>query len=298
MTPSRRWWQVGLVLAGVLLLAILVALILTAPKAIDSRDVSTKALALSKKASQLESATSTGQVVATLSKDAPNDTIALLSANGQILAATGSRDDTAATATVPVSGLGSLRVGMLELSIASAIKRPLSGARAVAVTVCAAGVLLCLVALAVRRRGAVHEERLSPAMATWTPPPAPAGQPASEPRHQSTPTSDRANGDTAERRQLIQEMIRLADTSSDERVICRAITALERVGVTAIDPSTGQRFDPELHVVASLVETNDPDLHDTIAAVIRRGYTDHGRVVREADVEIYGLPPNDPRRRD
>lgn len=305
---SRLKWPAAPALAGIVILLILLAVVLGAPKAVRPGDVSTQAGALAQRASQLKADTSPSQVATAVGKQAPNDSIELLGAQGDVLAASGNRAGTAVADTVPVKELSALRVQSLKLSVPEAVTSPLSGGRVAVIILCAICLLLCLITLAVRTPWRAHRERLSPGMAEWSPPsmaaapdaPAPevtaAPQPAQRLQPPADGASDGVNGAAAERTRLVQEMIRLAELTSDERVVSRAIAVLGRVGVTTIEPAAGERYNPELHAVASLIVTNDPDLHDSVAAMIRRGYADHGRVLREADVELYGLPPNDPRR--
>jgi molecular chaperone GrpE (heat shock protein) len=68
----------------------------------------------------------------------------------------------------------------------------------------------------------------------------------------------------------------------------RALRTLKQVGVELIEPPPGAPFDPLLHSVCGVVQAPDQGLVDSIAAVVRPGLADHGSVLREADVQVYG----------
>jgi len=59
---------------------------------------------------------------------------------------------------------------------------------------------------------------------------------------------------------------------------------LEREGLAEID-ATGKRFDPHRHVVMDKVDT-DAFEDETVMAVLRKGYTLNGRVIRPSFVKV------------
>ena len=60
---------------------------------------------------------------------------------------------------------------------------------------------------------------------------------------------------------------------------------MTRHGVKPITPATGDMFDPQLHQAMSLVENNDVE-PNTVIAVMQKGYTLNGRLVRPAMVMV------------
>lgn len=62
------------------------------------------------------------------------------------------------------------------------------------------------------------------------------------------------------------------------------ISALERFQVIAVDPE-GETFNPELHQAMSMVE-NAEVAPNTVLAVMQKGYTLHGRLLRPAMVMV------------
>lgn len=95
-------------------------------------------------------------------------------------------------------------------------------------------------------------------------------------------------GSDAERRLLVGALMVVIDTLPDSPAGARAARALKQVGVETIEPQPGVVFNPRLHCVCGVVEAPEPSLIDSVAAVVRPGYVDHGLVLREADVQIYG----------
>ncbi|MEU1733165.1 nucleotide exchange factor GrpE [Streptosporangium sp. NPDC020145] len=82
------------------------------------------------------------------------------------------------------------------------------------------------------------------------------------------------------RDQIAERHPRLADTLGD---------GLNRAGVREIVPD-GQRFDPRLHEAFGSEPTDRPELHDTVAETVKRGYADGGRVIRVPQVAVYRHP--------
>lgn len=60
--------------------------------------------------------------------------------------------------------------------------------------------------------------------------------------------------------------------------------ALKKFHIEAVDP-VGEPFDPQLHQAMSLVENNDME-PNTVIAVMQKGYTLNGRLVRPAMVMV------------
>lgn len=67
---------------------------------------------------------------------------------------------------------------------------------------------------------------------------------------------------------------------------------LKRHGLSHIAPKTGDRFDPNLHQSVSAVETDTPELDDTIAQVLAKGYLIHEKIIRPAQVNVYHYQEN------
>jgi hypothetical protein len=96
----------------------------------------------------------------------------------------------------------------------------------------------------------------------------------------------------SERRMLVGALMTVIETAPESPAGLRALRTLKQVGVTTIEPSHGAAFDSRLHCVCGVVDAPDPVLVDSVAAVVRPGYLDHGSVLREADVQIYGSTPD------
>jgi hypothetical protein len=113
-------------------------------------------------------------------------------------------------------------------------------------------------------------------------------QTAKPARHQASRVRtehDSANGD---RQPLVSALMVVVDTMPDSPAGVRALRTLKQVGVELIEPPPGAPFDPLLHSVCGVVQAPDQGLVDSIAAVVRPGLADHGSVLREADVQVYG----------
>jgi molecular chaperone GrpE len=65
--------------------------------------------------------------------------------------------------------------------------------------------------------------------------------------------------------------------------------ALEKLGVRAIDPEEGERFDPERHEAVMTQEAQGAD-PDSVLKVVQPGYELNGRLLRPARV-IVARPP-------
>lgn len=71
--------------------------------------------------------------------------------------------------------------------------------------------------------------------------------------------------------------------------------ALERCGVVVLPPEPGTPFTPGRQQVAAVVETADPLLDGTVAAVVQDGYVelDGGKVVLPARITVHRLSPKE-----
>lgn len=65
--------------------------------------------------------------------------------------------------------------------------------------------------------------------------------------------------------------------------------SLESEGVREITPKVNDKFDPYLNSAVEVVETLDPELEGKIAAVLLNGYQIKDRIIRPANVKIYGI---------
>ena len=61
-------------------------------------------------------------------------------------------------------------------------------------------------------------------------------------------------------------------------------TVIEKFGIEKINPK-GEKFDPELHEAVSMQETNDKN-SGNVVAVMQKGYTLNGRLIRPAMVIV------------
>lgn len=66
------------------------------------------------------------------------------------------------------------------------------------------------------------------------------------------------------------------------------LEALRKFQIEAVDP-VGEPFDPQLHQAMSMVENPDAE-PNTVMAVMQKGYTLHGRLVRPAMVLVSKAP--------
>ncbi len=69
-----------------------------------------------------------------------------------------------------------------------------------------------------------------------------------------------------------------------EMTLSGLLAALEKFQVNAVDPQ-GQPFDPELHQAMSMVDNPDVEAN-TVIAVMQKGYTISGRLLRPAMVMV------------
>jgi molecular chaperone GrpE len=76
-----------------------------------------------------------------------------------------------------------------------------------------------------------------------------------------------------------------------EATLKQLSAVLERFGIGEIDPA-GEAFNPELHEAMSMQESAEAE-PDSVLAVIQKGYTLHGRLLRPARVIVARAPEPD-----
>ena len=74
-----------------------------------------------------------------------------------------------------------------------------------------------------------------------------------------------------------------------EATLKQLIAALERFNVEVVDPA-GEPFDPEVHEAISMQPSADME-PDSVLAVVQKGYTLNGRLLRPARVVVSTAPP-------
>lgn len=74
-----------------------------------------------------------------------------------------------------------------------------------------------------------------------------------------------------------------------ELIYRQMASVLEHAGMERIC-TAGVPFDPNVHDAVSTAPTNDHALGNHVAAILRPGYTLHGRVLRAAMVQVYSAP--------
>lgn len=99
---------------------------------------------------------------------------------------------------------------------------------------------------------------------------------------------------------VVDNLERALDAASGEDEVLKPIAegveltlksflgALEKFQIKAVDPA-GEPFDPELHQAMSMVENPDAE-PNTVLAVMQKGYTLNGRLVRPAMVMVSKAP--------
>jgi hypothetical protein len=87
--------------------------------------------------------------------------------------------------------------------------------------------------------------------------------------------------------ELVQGLIGTYDLSGSELVRAHVQKSLRGVGIVAISPEPGERFDMALHNGVAAIPAPDPDLDFRIARVLRPGWRSAGEILRPADVEVY-----------
>jgi molecular chaperone GrpE len=95
---------------------------------------------------------------------------------------------------------------------------------------------------------------------------------------------------------VVDNLERALETTAGDNEIVRPIAegvqltlksfqdALKKFQIEAVDP-VGEPFDPQLHQAMSLVENKDVE-PNTVIAVMQKGYTLNGRLVRPAMVMV------------
>lgn len=89
-----------------------------------------------------------------------------------------------------------------------------------------------------------------------------------------------------ERSAAVRLCLYAVDRARSLGVADRLLAGLADIGVTAVRPD-GEVFDPARHEAGSIVPTDDPRLHGTVAATELVGFADRGRLVRVPIVAVY-----------
>lgn len=285
-TPRGR---LRLAVVAILLFAAIVTAVLTRPRTADVGDFGSKAATTAREAAKAPSQERASDLQLRLQKGLGRDLrLRLLNARGVVTAGgapvAGERETAVARVNRP-------QVAAASYAELSAPLERSSRARDAAVLVCGFGLLVATLALAVAgflRRP--ERDADSPSGATARAPlvgwEAAQAAPAAP-----SPEDERA---AEERLDLIRGMIRVIDASSEARVLQRAQGALTHAGVTPIEPAPGERFDVDSQFVSAVVETTEARLHDNVVALVRAGYRDGDRLIRPAEVQIYGAPARPP----
>lgn len=94
-----------------------------------------------------------------------------------------------------------------------------------------------------------------------------------------------------ERAILIDALVDLEHTWGDrfESLRGKVGRTLTRVGVDAVVPAAGDRFDSSQHESVGAEPTTEAARHETIASTEAAGYVDRGTVVRQPQVIVYRL---------
>lgn len=71
-------------------------------------------------------------------------------------------------------------------------------------------------------------------------------------------------------------------------IIRKLAKQLEAAGLAPIDPA-GQQFDPTEHDAVALAPAADPELDDTVANTLSKGYRFRGTVIRPAKVQVFSV---------
>lgn len=100
-----------------------------------------------------------------------------------------------------------------------------------------------------------------------------------EPRHPPVPAN-------ADRAALVELCIDLGDRIDNPALLERLTRTLADVGISTV-PTEDAMLDPAQHRVVDRTVATDPELHNRIATTERRGYLDHGQLLRPADVTVY-----------
>ena len=72
-----------------------------------------------------------------------------------------------------------------------------------------------------------------------------------------------------------------------EYIFAQMYSVLESRGLTEIG-KIGEHVDPRLHVAIEEIPTTLPEQADTIAEVVQKGYRLHNKVIRPANVKVFG----------
>ncbi len=69
-------------------------------------------------------------------------------------------------------------------------------------------------------------------------------------------------------------------------IYSQLLSAMEKNGVTLIEPKVGEPFDTITHESLATVPASDPKENHTVAEVIQKGYALHGKIVQPAKVKL------------
>jgi GrpE len=274
MNPKRRFTAGAAVIAAAAVVVALGLLILGLSRPRAGQDVQDAAAALASRAEATNSS-SPRELLSALRTGAPaGDVVRLLTTDGGTIG----QPPRAGSWTTEVYPLPGRVVGVSAIELSRpGVDAGSPGFAHDAALVAAVLVLLGLMVAfgASSRAAAARETRSSDPRQTRDRGPRPVTpvQP---------PLSDK------DRRLMVSALMLVVDTLPESPAGARATRTLGQVGVETIEPKPGVAFDPRVHCVCGVVEAPNPSLVDSVAAVVRPGYIDHGSVLREADVQIYG----------
>ena len=69
-------------------------------------------------------------------------------------------------------------------------------------------------------------------------------------------------------------------------IYSQLLGALEKHGITLIDPKMGEPFDPAKHSSIGTVAVGEKEKDHTIAEVVQKGYALHGKILEPAKVKV------------
>ena len=75
-------------------------------------------------------------------------------------------------------------------------------------------------------------------------------------------------------------------------IYSQLIGALENNGITLIEPKVGEPFDTQRHESIATVPTDKESENHTVADVVQKGYSLHGKIVQPAKVKLAEHTPH------
>ncbi|HBV00815.1 MAG TPA: nucleotide exchange factor GrpE [Candidatus Taylorbacteria bacterium] len=69
-------------------------------------------------------------------------------------------------------------------------------------------------------------------------------------------------------------------------IYSQLFSALEKNGITLIEPKIGEPFDTQKHESVSTVPVSDPKENHTVIEVVQKGYALHGNILQPAKVKL------------